>query len=294
MSPNKPKECSFAFIETAFTEILHTSRLRSRKYFREDETKSSVLRENILIEVIIYPHNESAQNVLANIFLYVLDMYDFDAISIESLEEITQNRRVVEKLCDSLASCDWLSAFWEIHREYEVGRALGENFLSRKDDEDEDESRYKVIGGGTRPVKGPNIKMTVELSSGEYLQGCSKEILVRRRVKCPDCKGFSTSARRRKDVKAERCKTCNGQLRILVEEPYLISFPKEVTSPYSFVFWTGKCLRNKELIVKDLGDDGINGGECGDLTIRVEAEVDYSEYDPSYGNQWSDFDSFFS
>ena len=61
--------------------------------------------------------------------------------------------------------------------------------------------------GGTRTLRGRDIRTRVRLTLEEIANGCTKEVVIERSRPCPDCGG--RGARNASDVKT--CPTCNGR-----------------------------------------------------------------------------------
>lgn len=154
------------------------------------------------------------------------------------------------------------------------------------------------FGGGSRttskngPVRGRNLKTSLNLSFEEACFGVEKEISINKYDTCKDCSG--TGAMSKNDIST--CGRCHGTGRVYVEQNSMFGRIRTETS-CSECGGTGKKIKNKcttchgdgrvkavskikvripsgiedgqTLTVSGKGEAGYNGGLAGDLYIQV-------------------------
>lgn len=142
--------------------------------------------------------------------------------------------------------------------------------------------------GGSRPTKGRDSVMYVNLTFEEAAFGCKKTIKVDVMDNCPDCDGKGGYGE-------SSCRECHGSGTITSEQRTILgSFMTKTTCPYckgkgksydskcSKCSGTGKVRKNKELEIKipagvdtgnqlrvaGKGEAGTNGGPNGDIYLE--------------------------
>lgn len=98
-----------------------------------------------------------------------------------------------------------------------------------------------------KKIKGSDIHQTIRITIQEAVKGCSKSIVVVRRVVCPDCKDSSNSA---------GCLKCGGEGLIRRK-----SSVEAVVPPGS--------KNNAKYVLRGAGNKGLNGGANGDIILCV-------------------------
>ena len=160
------------------------------------------------------------------------------------------------------------------------------------------------FGGGTStrsranaPVEGDDIAARVNVSFEEAAFGCKKEVNFARVENCPDCHG--SGAEHEGDI--EKCPECNGLGRINVRQQTMLGYMqtqrtcqrcagrgKFIKSPCKNCNGKGRIRINKKLevnipsgiddrqniILRNQGSAGLNGGPNGDLIIEVRVKED--------------------
>ena len=160
------------------------------------------------------------------------------------------------------------------------------------------------FGGGTStrsranaPVEGDDIAARVTVSFEEAAFGCKKEVNFARVENCPDCHG--SGAEHEGDI--EKCPECNGLGRINVKQQTMLGYMqtqrtcqrcagrgKIIKSPCKNCNGKGRIRINKKLevnipsgiddrqniILRNQGSAGLNGGPNGDLIIEVRVKED--------------------
>ena len=160
------------------------------------------------------------------------------------------------------------------------------------------------FGGGTStrsranaPVEGDDIAARVSVSFEEAAFGCKKEVNFARVENCPDCHG--SGAEHEGDI--EKCPECNGLGRINVRQQTMLGYMqtqrtcqrcagrgKIIKSPCKNCNGKGRIRINKKLevnipsgiddrqniILRNQGSAGLNGGPNGDLIIEVRVKED--------------------
>ena len=160
------------------------------------------------------------------------------------------------------------------------------------------------FGGGTStrsranaPVEGDDIAARVTVSFEEAAFGCKKEVNFARVENCPDCHG--SGAEHEGDI--EKCPQCNGLGRINVRQQTMLGYMqtqrtcqrcagrgKIIKSPCKNCNGKGRIRINKKLevnipsgiddrqniILRNQGSAGLNGGPNGDLIIEVRVKED--------------------
>lgn len=168
----------------------------------------------------------------------------------------------------------------------------------------ESQSAGKIIPYRIRLRDGGNVNIEVDftgnvinLNGGEFI---AKTLTVQRYIKCPDCGGEGrergtlvtvcpqcngsgmVKSRDTKingvcqncngygDIFLYKCRTCNGMGRIKANEEITLEFNiNELLSKNG-----NNNEPNKIIIFKGRGDDGVFGGENGDLTVSVKIDED--------------------
>ena len=155
-------------------------------------------------------------------------------------------------------------------------------------------------GGRSRanaPQEGDDIAARVTVSFEEAAFGCKKEVNFARIENCPDCHG--TGAEHEGDI--EKCPECNGLGRVTVRQQTMLGYMqtqracqrcagrgKIIKSPCKNCNGKGRIRINKKLevnipsgiddrqniILRNQGSSGINGGPNGDLIIEVRVKED--------------------
>ena len=160
------------------------------------------------------------------------------------------------------------------------------------------------FGGGSSsrsranaPQEGDDIAARVSVSFEEAAFGCKKEVNFARIENCPDCHG--SGAEHEGDI--EKCPECNGLGRINVRQQTMLGYMqtqrtcqrcagrgKIIKSPCKNCNGKGRIRINKKLevnipsgiddrqniILRNQGSAGINGGPNGDLIIEVRVKED--------------------
>jgi molecular chaperone DnaJ len=74
------------------------------------------------------------------------------------------------------------------------------------------------MGGRRGPAPGADVETQVELTLEEVARGCTKEISVRRRASCDDCKGSGSAA----GSSPETCSQCGGRGQVVHAQGFLM------------------------------------------------------------------------
>ncbi len=157
-------------------------------------------------------------------------------------------------------------------------------------------------GGSSRsranmPVEGDDVATRVTVSFDEAAFGCKKEVNFARIENCPDCHG--SGAANESDI--EKCSECRGSGRITVRQQTMLGYMqtqrscpscsgrgKIIKNPCKNCNGKGRIKINKKLevnipsgiddrqniILRNQGSAGINGGPNGDLIIEVRVKED--------------------
>ena len=147
------------------------------------------------------------------------------------------------------------------------------------------------------PVEGDDIAARVSVTFEEAAFGCKKEVNFARIENCPDCHG--SGAEHEGDI--ERCPECNGRGTVNVRQQTLLGYMqtqrtcqrctgrgKIIKSPCKNCNGKGRVRINKKLevnipsgiddrqniILRNQGSAGLNGGPNGDLIIEVRVKED--------------------
>ncbi len=233
----------------------------------------------------------------------IKDYYSILGVSREATKE--EIKRAFRKLArkyhpDINKSPEAQEKFKEINEAYQV---LSDDERRREYDRilrNGDEGKFKdfleyiqefigniVKGERTRrPKKGRNIKLKLCLTLEEAAFGTEKEIDYDRRIDCPDCGGRGVMGRAETVI----CHACGGKGR---KVKGFFALPKDcslcggtgfiVKNPCPTCFGEGKVTTRARvrvdvppgtdegdiLKVPEKGDAGINGGEPGDLYLKV-------------------------
>lgn len=147
------------------------------------------------------------------------------------------------------------------------------------------------------PVEGDDVATRVTVSFEEAAFGCKKEVNFARIENCPDCHG--SGAANESDI--EKCSECRGSGRITVRQQTMLGYMqtqrscpscsgrgKIIKNPCKNCNGKGRIKINKKLevnipsgiddrqniILRNQGSAGINGGPNGDLIIEVRVKED--------------------
>ncbi len=154
-----------------------------------------------------------------------------------------------------------------------------------------------AAGGSRRgrsqgPMKGMNIRKSVNITFEEAIFGCEKEIEVELKDTCPDCNGTGA----RPGTSPETCPRCNGKGQVVFTQQSLFGTVQNVqTCPECG--GTGQIIREhcpkcsgtgyissmkkiavtipagiddgQSVRIRDKGEPGTNGGPRGDLLVEV-------------------------
>lgn len=160
------------------------------------------------------------------------------------------------------------------------------------------------FGGGSTsssranmPREGDDISARVSISFEEAAFGCKKEVSFARIENCPDCHG--SGAEHEGDI--EKCPECRGTGRVSVRQQTMLGYMqtqrtcqrcsgrgKIIKSPCKNCNGKGRVRINKKLevnipsgiddrqniILRNQGSAGLNGGPSGDLIIEVRVRED--------------------
>ena len=156
-----------------------------------------------------------------------------------------------------------------------------------------------IFGGGSRrsssnngPMRGANLRTSVNISFDEAIKGCTKELRLNLKEVCPTCKGTGA----KEGTSPETCPKCGGTGRILTKRQTILGIMQtEETCPECG--GKGKIIKEKckdcrgtgyitkktkiqvdipagidngmSVRIRDKGEPGINGGPRGDLMVEV-------------------------
>ena len=147
------------------------------------------------------------------------------------------------------------------------------------------------------PVEGDDVATRVTVSFEEAAFGCKKEINFARIESCPDCHGSGAAS----EADVEKCSECRGSGRITVRQQTMLGFMqtqrtcpscngrgKIIKNPCKNCNGKGRIKINKKLevnipsgiddrqniILRNQGSAGLNGGPNGDLIIEVRVKED--------------------
>ncbi|MDQ7055409.1 MAG: DnaJ domain-containing protein [Persephonella sp.] len=142
----------------------------------------------------------------------------------------------------------------------------------------------EFLGFHTKPVKGEDITVRIKIAVEEGFYGTVKEIVYRRKVRCPDCSGNGISSSSSVDL----CSRCGGEGRVkkgFMEIPCINCFGRGfiVKNPCVRCRGTGiikkiekkiveipsGILDGQKIVIERGGNDGINGAAAGNLYIKV-------------------------
>ncbi|WP_457626020.1 DnaJ domain-containing protein [Persephonella sp.] len=140
------------------------------------------------------------------------------------------------------------------------------------------------LGFHSRPVKGEDIKIKIDIPVEEGFSGTVKDIFYRRKIRCPTCTGKGIT----KDSRIKECKKCSGEGRVkkaFIEIPCFECFGRgvKIINPCPLCKGSGRVwkqerkkiqipagvLNKQTVVLEKAGNEGINGGETGDLLIKV-------------------------
>ena len=147
------------------------------------------------------------------------------------------------------------------------------------------------------PVEGDDVATRVTVSFEEAAFGCKKEVNFARIENCPDCHGSGAAS----ESDIEKCSECRGSGRITVRQQTMLGYMqtqrscpscsgrgKIIKNPCKNCNGKGRIKINKKLevnipsgiddrqniILRNQGSAGINGGPNGDLIIEVRVKED--------------------
>ena len=156
-----------------------------------------------------------------------------------------------------------------------------------------------IFGGGSRrraanngPMRGANLRTSVNISFDESIKGCTKELRLNLKEVCPTCKGTGA----KEGTSPETCPKCGGTGRILTKRQTILGIMQsEETCPECG--GRGKIIKEKckdchgtgyitkktkiqvdipagidngmSVRIREKGEPGINGGPRGDLMVEV-------------------------
>ena len=152
-----------------------------------------------------------------------------------------------------------------------------------------------MFGGGGRRQRGPksgqHVQTNVRITLKEAALGVTKDVKVRRHVKCEKCNGNGCKA----GTQPTRCATCGGQGQVLHQQgffriqttcPSCRGAGKIIASPCSECRGSGKSEESSvisvnvppgvdtgmDLRVSGKGDPGEAGAPSGDLFVHIDVE----------------------
>ena len=147
------------------------------------------------------------------------------------------------------------------------------------------------------PVEGDDVATRVTVSFEEAAFGCKKEVNFARIENCPDCHGSGAAS----ESDIEKCSECRGSGRVTVRQQTMLGYMqtqrscpscsgrgKIIKNPCKNCNGKGRIKINKKLevnipsgiddrqniILRNQGSAGINGGPNGDLIIEVRVKED--------------------
>ena len=150
-------------------------------------------------------------------------------------------------------------------------------------------------GGSQRqngPMRGENVRVSVQLTFEEAAFGCEKEVSVNRVENCPDCSGTGA----KKGTKAETCSVCHGTGQVMSQQrtPFGVfqsatpcrhcgGTGKVIKEPCDSCKGSGKVRKVRKIkvgipagiddgqtvSVRGEGNRGTNGGPNGDVYVTV-------------------------
>ena len=160
------------------------------------------------------------------------------------------------------------------------------------------------FGGGSTsssranmPREGDDVAAHVSVSFEEAAFGCKKDVSFARIENCPDCSG--SGAKSQSDI--EKCPECNGLGRVTVRQQTMLGYMqtqrtcqrcsgrgKIIKNPCKNCNGKGRIRINKKLevnipsgiddrqniVLRNQGSAGLNGGPNGDLIIQVTVRPD--------------------
>jgi len=140
------------------------------------------------------------------------------------------------------------------------------------------------LGFHTRPVKGEDIKVKLKISLEEGFYGTEKSIRYRRKVKCSTCNGTGITYNSR-IRECERCRGRGRQKKAFIEIPCFSCFGRgvKIENPCPLCKGSGRIWKHEvkkiaipagitekqTIMVEKGGNQGINGGDFGNLYIKV-------------------------
>ena len=154
-----------------------------------------------------------------------------------------------------------------------------------------------LFGGGARrssggPMRGANVRTSVNITFEEAVFGCSKQIEITLREACTACGGSGAKA----GTSPETCSKCHGTGRVVSSQRSIFGM-MQTESACPDCRGTGKIIREKcpncrgtgyiskktklkvdipagidngmSVRIRDKGEPGANGGPRGDLMVEV-------------------------
>ena len=156
-----------------------------------------------------------------------------------------------------------------------------------------------LFGGGRRtrsaqngPMRGANVRTSVNISFEEAVFGCTKEIELNLREECKTCSGTGAKA----GTSPETCSKCRGTGRVVMTQQSIFGMMQTETACPE-CRGTGKIIKEKcrdcrgtgyvtkktrlsvdipagidsgmSVRIRDKGEPGVNGGPRGDLLVEV-------------------------
>jgi molecular chaperone DnaJ len=147
--------------------------------------------------------------------------------------------------------------------------------------------------GRARRARGADLEVDLVLSFLEAAEGCRKEIMVSRHVRCSNCGGSGAAPGTTKSV----CATCNGKGQVVHAQGFFMistTCPEcrgqgsRITSPCSECKGSGQTLKDEKLQVTvpagiedgqtlrigGKGERSMDGGASGNLFVNLHVEAD--------------------
>ncbi|MBK3331631.1 DnaJ domain-containing protein [Persephonella atlantica] len=142
----------------------------------------------------------------------------------------------------------------------------------------------EFLGFHTKPVRGEDITVNLEISVEEGYYGTEKSIVYKRKVKCNHCQGKGLSSNSRINL----CTKCGGKGRVkkgFLEIPcikcfgrgFIIKNPCKVCRGRGIIKKVEKkriqipagLTDKQKVVVEKGGNDGLNGGDTGNLYLKI-------------------------
>ena len=147
------------------------------------------------------------------------------------------------------------------------------------------------------PRRGRDIETIIHITLLEAMQGVTREVEFTKAENCSHCSGTGAKP----GTKPETCPTCKGQGQVRQRQQTMFGVFKSTTT-CSHCNGTGKIIKDKceecggsgrvrkkqtrgvkippgvannmQLVIHGEGEEGINGGDSGDLYLVIDVEVD--------------------